>query len=315
MRAMRVHTLGKPMTLDDVPTPLPGPGEVLVRVHACGVNFGDTLMVKGEYQEKPPLPFSPGMEICGTVEGGEGFAPGTRIASYAGNGGFAEHAVIPADRCVVVPDAMTNTEAAAFLVAYGTSHVALEHKAVLRPRETLLVLGAAGGVGLTAVELGKLIGATVIACARGPKKLEIARRAGADYLIDSDLGDLRGQVKALGGADVVYDPVGGDLFTEALRATKPMGRILPLGFASGSVPQIPANIILVKNISVIGFYWGAYASLQPHVLMDSFATLFRWYESGRLSPHVSHEVPLADANRALDLLRDRTATGKVVVCM
>ncbi|MEM8658456.1 MAG: alcohol dehydrogenase catalytic domain-containing protein, partial [Pseudomonadota bacterium] len=159
MRAMRVHTLGKPMSLDDVPTPTPAPGEVLVKVHACGVNFGDTLMVKGEYQEKPKLPFSPGMEICGTVVGGEGFASGTRIASYAGSGGFAEFTTIPANRCVVVPEAMSNAQAAAFLVAYGTSHVALEHKAILRPRETLLVLGAAGGVGLTAIELGKLIGA------------------------------------------------------------------------------------------------------------------------------------------------------------
>ncbi len=319
MKAMRVHELGAPMRLDETEAPSPGPGEVQVRVHACGVNFGDTLLVKGTYQEKFDLPFSPGMEICGTITmcgpGVKNLNAGQRIASYAGSGGFAEMACMPAAACVPVPDQMSDVDAAAFLVAYGTSHVGLDFKAGLKPGETLLVLGAAGGVGLTAVELGKLMGATVIACARGREKLEIASRVGADHLIDSDTGDIRAEVKALGGADVVYDPVGGDQFTAALRACKPEARILPLGFASGTVPQIPANILLVKNITVLGFYWGGYAKLRPSALTDSFTTLFDWYAQGRLRPHVSHTLPLAQANEALDLLSTRKATGKVVVMM
>jgi NADPH2:quinone reductase len=197
------------------------------------------------------------------------------------------------------------------MVAYGTSHVALAWRAGLRPGETLLVLGAAGGVGLTAVELGKLMGARVIAVARA-EKLSAARAAGADHVLDAG-ADIRAEVRALGGADVVYDPVGGAQFDAALRATRPGARLLPLGFASGDVPQIPANILLVKNLTVIGLYWGAYAAMAPQVLADSFATLFAWYEAGRLRPHVSHVLLLEDANAGLDLLRDRKATGKVVV--
>ena len=299
--------------MDEVPRPEPGPGEVLVEQRACGINFGDTLIVQGRYQEKFDLPFIPGMEIAGIVRGGDGIAPGTRIAAYSGIGGLAEYAAIAANRCVPIPDAMSDVEAAAFLVAYGTSHVALDYKAHLQPGETLLVLGAAGGVGLTAVELGKVMGARVIACARGAQKLEAARAAGADEVIDSDAGDLRDRVKALGGADVVFDPVGGELFDQALRATRPGGRILPLGFASGTVPQIPANIVLVKNILVLGLYWGGYAKLDPKVLTDSFETLFAWHAEGRLKPHVSHTLPLAEANEALELLRSRKSTGKVVV--
>jgi len=310
---MRLHELGQKLRMDEVPRPEPGPGEVLVEQRACGINFGDTLMVEGRYQEKFDLPFIPGMEVAGIVRGGEGIAPGTRVAAYSGIGGLAEYAAIAANRCVPIPDAMSDVEAAAFLVAYGTSHVALDYKAHLQPGETLLVLGAAGGVGLTAVELGKVMGARVIACARGADKLEAARAAGADELIDSDAGGLRDRVKALGGADVVFDPVGGELFNQALRATRPGGRILPLGFASGSVPQIPANIVLVKNISVLGLYWGGYAKLDPSVLTDSFATLFAWYAEGRLKPHVSHTLPLAEADAALELLRSRKSTGKVVV--
>jgi len=198
-------------------------------------------------------------------------------------------------------------------VAYGTGHVALDYKADLKPGERLLVLGASGGVGLTAVELGKLMGAEVIACARGKDKLEICREAGADHLIDSDTDDIREVVKSLGGADVVYDPIGGDQFKAALRACNPEARLLPLGFASGEVPQIPANILLVKNLTVIGFFWGGYKKFKPAVLTDSFRTLIDWYSAGTLKPHVSHVLPLEDANEALDLLRTRKATGKVVV--
>ncbi|MEM9011554.1 MAG: NADPH:quinone oxidoreductase family protein [Pseudomonadota bacterium] len=319
MRAMRVHALNEPLRLDEAETPSPGPGEVLLRVEACGVNFGDTLMVKGTYQEKPDLPFAPGMEVAATVAAqGEGVKfpkVGDRVAALSGHGGFAEHVCAPATSCVPVPDGMPAEHVAAFLVAYGTSHVGLDYRAKLQPGETLLVLGAAGGVGLTAVEIGKLMGATVIACARGAEKLAVAREVGADHLIDSDTDDIREAVKALGGADVVYDPVGGDQFMAAMRATKPEARLLPLGFASGDVPQIPANILLVKNLTVHGFYWGAYSRFKPQVLVESFRQLFAWYGEGKLKPHVSHALPLEQANEALDLLTSRKATGKVVLTM
>ena len=316
MRAMRAYALGEPLTLSDVPEPTPGPGEALLRVHACGVNFADTLMVAGKYQEKPPVPLTPGMEICGTVAalgpGADGVAVGQRVASFVGHGGFAEFLAVPAARCVPVPAAMPDEHVAGFLVAYGTSHVALAHRAHLRPGERLVVLGASGGVGLTAVELGKLMGATVIAVARGAEKLAVAREAGADHVIDAD-EDIRAGVKALGGADVLYDPVGGDQFDAAFRACNREARILPLGFASGAVPAIPANIVMVKDMTVLGLYWGGYVSRHPKLLADSLGALFAWYARGRLRPRVSHVLPLDEANAALDLLRTRAATGKVVV--
>ncbi|MEP5727812.1 MAG: NADPH:quinone oxidoreductase family protein [Sulfitobacter sp.] len=317
MRAMQVTAYDAPLSLQEVEIPVPGPGEVLVKIDTCGMNFGDTLMIKGTYQEKPPLPFTIGMELAGQVVavGDEvtRIAQGARIAAYTGFGGLAEYATLPADVCVQIPDEMNAVDAAAFLIAYGTSHVALDYKARLQPGERLLVLGASGGVGLTAVELGKLMGAEVIACARSKEKLEVCRAAGADHLIDSATDDIRQIVKDLGGADVVYDPVGGEQFKAALRACNPEARLLPLGFASGDVPQIPANIALVKNLSILGLYWGGYAKLNPKVLTDSFATLIDWYVAGKLKPHVSNVLPMADANIALDLLRTRKATGKVVV--
>jgi NADPH2:quinone reductase len=317
MRAMQVTELGQPLTLCEVPEPVAAPGQVVVRVQTCGLNFGDLLIIKGTYQERPELPFTLGMELCGTItqvgEGVTGFAPGQRIAAYCGFGGLADFAAVPAEVCVPIPDAMTDDHAAAFLIAYGTSHVALDYKAHLKPGERLLVLGASGGVGLTAVELGKVMGAEVIAVARGADKLEVARAAGADHLIDSETGDIREIVKGLGGADVVYDPIGGEQFRAAMRACNPEARLIPLGFASGEVPQIPANHLLVKNLTVIGFYWGGYTRVNPKVLTDSFAVLTRWYEEGRIVPHVSHVLPLEQANEALDLLRTRKATGKVVV--
>lgn len=317
MRAMQVTQLGQPLEMREVDRPVAAAGEVLVRIQTCGLNFGDTLIVKGTYQEKPQLPATIGMEMCGIVEAvGAGVThlkPGQRVAAYAGFGGLGEYAALPASICVPIPDAMTAVEAAAFLVAYGTSHVALDYKAHLRSGERLLVLGASGGVGLTAVELGKLMGAEVIACARGAKKLAVARDAGADHLLDSETVDLRAEVKALGGADVVYDPVGGELFDAALRACNPEARLLPLGFASGKVPQIPSNILLVKNLTVIGYYWGGYTRVNPQVLTDSFKVLFDWYEQGKLRPHVSHVLPLSQANAGLELLRSRQATGKVVI--
>jgi NADPH2:quinone reductase len=204
-------------------------------------------------------------------------------------------------------------EAAAFQIAYGTSHLALDRRAGLRPGETLLVLGAGGGVGLTAVEIGALMGARVIACARGTAKLAAARAAGAEILVDSDSTDIRAAVKAAGGADVVFDTVGGDQFRAALRATRPEGRILLIGFAGGSLPEIPANHLLVKNVAVIGVYWGGYLGFAPEALTGSLSTLLGWYGEGRLRPHVGHVLPLERAAEGLELLRTRQATGKVVI--
>ncbi|MCX7558763.1 NADPH:quinone oxidoreductase family protein [Sulfitobacter sp. F26204] len=317
MRAMQVIAYDTPLALQDIERPVPLSSEVLVQVDTCGMNFGDTLMIKGTYQEKPALPFTLGMELAGTVvavgEGVTSLAPGQRVAAYAGSGGLAEFATLSAASCVPIPDEMSSIDAAAFLIAYGTSHVALDYKARLKPAERLLVLGASGGVGLTAVELGKVMGAEVIACARGGEKLELCKAAGANHLIDSGSEDIYERVKVLGGADIVYDPIGGDQFKAAMRACNPEARLLPIGFASGEVPQIPANILLVKNMTVMGLYWGAYAKLRPSVLTDSFKTLFDWYVAGRLKPHVSNVFSLVQANDALDMLRKRTATGKVVV--
>jgi len=317
MRAFQLVSSGEPATLVEIDRPDPAPDEIRLKIEACGLNFGDLLMIKGTYQERPDLPFTLGMEPAGVVDAvGEdvtNLKPGDRVAVYHGHGGLAEYGCFPAANCNLLPDNMTTTVGAGFLVAYGTSHLALEHRARLKAGETLLVLGAAGGIGLTAVEIGKRMGATVIACARGQDKLKIAASAGADHLIDSDTEDLRGEVKSLGGADVVYDPVGGDLFKAALRACNPEARIIPLGFASGQVPQIPANILLVKNLDVIGYYWGGYLKFAPEVLHDSLDTLLEWYAAGELHPHISHTLPLEQANEALELLRSRKSTGKVVV--
>jgi len=317
MRAFQLVSSGEPATVVEIDRPDPAPDEIRLKIEACGLNFGDLLMIKGTYQERPDLPFTLGMEPAGVVDAvGEdvtNLKPGDRVAVYHGHGGLAEYGCFPAANCNLLPDNMTTTIGAGFLVAYGTSHLALEHRARLKAGETLLVLGAAGGIGLTAIEIGKRMGATVIACARGQDKLKIAASAGADHLIDSDTEDLREVVKSLGGADVVYDPVGGDLFKAALRACNPEARIIPLGFASGQVPQIPANILLVKNLDVIGYYWGGYLKFAPKVLHDSLDTLLEWYAAGELHPHISHTLPLEQANEALELLRSRKSTGKVVV--
>lgn len=316
MLAYHIAGTGAAAALTQLPEPAPGPGQLLVKIHACGLNFADLLMQKGTYQDTPDVPFTLGMEISGTVEqvgiGVEGFAPGDRVAVFCGQGGLAEKGVFDAARAIRIPDEMSFEHAAALQIAYGTSHVALDYRARMKPGETLLVTGAAGGVGLTAVEIGKLMGATVIAHARGADKLAVAQAAGADHLID-DSEDLRARVLELGGADVVYDAIGGAAWKAAFRACKPEARLLPIGFASGEVPQIPANHLLVKNLDVIGFYIGGYLKFRPEVLRNSFETLISWYLDGRLKPHVSHVLPLSEAAQGLELLRSRKSTGKVVI--
>lgn len=291
-----------------------------MRIIACGLNFADLLLSEGRYQERPELPFTLGMEVAGLVEAlGPGVgapAPGTRVAVFAGQGGLAEAGNFPAARCLILPDGMSFEEGAAFQVAYGTSHLALDRRAGLRSGETLLVTGAAGGVGLTAVEIGRQMGAKVIAVARGADRLAVARAAGADLVIDSaahSADGLKALLKAEGGVDVAYETIGGEMFTAALGAMRPEGRLLTIGFAGGAVPQIPANHLLVKNVAVIGLYWGGYLSFRPDVLTDSLAELLRWHAEGRIRPHVSHVLPLAQADQALALLKDRRSTGKVVV--
>lgn len=317
MRAYFVETPNAPPRLGARPEPVAGPGQIMVKIAACGLNFADLLMMDGTYQDTPQAPFVLGMEVAGTVAAAgpdvSGFAPGDRVAVFSGQGGLAEVGVFDAARAIHVPDAMPLEEAAAFMIAYGTSHLALAHRANLQAGERLLVLGAAGGVGLTAVELGAAMGAEVIAVARGPEKLAVAKAAGATHLIDSDTGDIKAEVKALGGADVVYDAVGGAGFDAALRATRPEGRILTIGFASGTVPKIPANILLVKNISVIGLYWGGYMTFAPEKLTGSLAALMEMYVAGRIKPHISARVALADVGAAYEMLRARKSTGKIVV--
>ncbi len=318
MQAYRVLSSGTNAQLCEAEDLPPGDGQVRVRIRACGLNFADLLMQKGTYQDTPATPFTLGMEIAGTVsEIGNNVTnlkPGDRVAIYSGQGGLAEYGVFDANRAIQLPDTMSFEHAAAIQIAYGTSHIALDHRAHLQTGETLLVTGAAGGVGLTAVEIGKLMGATVIAQARGPEKLAVAKQAGADHLIDAD-EDLRDRVRALGGADVVYDAIGGDTFKAAFRATNPEGRLLPIGFAGGEVPQIPANHLLVKNLTVIGFYIGGYLKFRPEVVRNSFGTLFRWHGEGRIKPHISHVLPLQDVDKGMELLRTRKSTGKVVITM
>ncbi|SFQ56159.1 NADPH2:quinone reductase [Roseivivax halotolerans] len=317
MKALVVEDHKTAPILKDIETPEPADGEIRVRVETCGLNFADLLMVTGQYQDTPPLPFTLGMEVAGTVDslgaGVSGFKKGDRVAVFGGHGGLAEYGVFDARRAVVLPDAMPSADAAAFLIAYGTSHLALDHRARMQPGETLLVLGAAGGVGLTAVEIGKLMGARVIASARGADKLAVAEAAGADILIDAETADLRAEVKAAGGADVVYDPVGGDQFKAAFRACNPEARLLPIGFASGDIPEIKANHLLVKNLAVLGVYWGGYLAFRPEVVTESLRTLFGWYAEGKLKPHVSHLLSLDRAEEGLELLRLRKSTGKVVI--
>lgn len=319
MRAFEVYDHAAAPRLVDRPIPEPGSGEVRLKIAACGLNFADLLMIGGSYQDTPPVPFTMGIEVAGVVDAlgpdVDGPAPGTQVAVFSGQGGLADFGVFPADRVIPLPDGMPLDVASGFLVAYGTSHLALTRRARLRPGERLLVMGAAGGVGLTAVEIGAAMGAEVVAVARGPEKLAIAKQAGAAHLIDSSAGGLLDQLKALGGVDVVYDVVGGHAFKDAFRATRPEGRILVIGFASGELPKIPANHLLVKNISAIGFYWGGYMAFAPNVIRDSLAELFQMYGEGRLRPHISARFPLEQAGDALDYLRARKSTGKVVVTM
>jgi len=321
MRAVVCRAWGEVETLkvEEVPPPAPGPGEVLIEVKATAVNYADALLVAGRYQTKPPLPFSPGLETAGVVAAcGAGvtrFSRGDRVMAVLAYGGLAELAVAPEAETFAVPEGMSFDEAGAFPIAYISSHVAIRWQGRLEPGETMLVLGAAGGVGLTAVEIGKAMGARVIAAASTAEKLAVARERGADELINYATEQLTERVMALTGdkgADVCFDPVGGDLFDAALSSLGWGGRILLVGFVGG-VPQIPANRLLVKHRAALGsslryFRWHA-----PDKLRRSVEELLRWYGEGKLRPLVSHRLPLERSVDAIRLLTDRKAHGKVVV--
>src|SRR5712664_2635060 len=321
MRAVLCHAWGpvEGLQLGEAPLPIPADGEVVIAVRAAGINYADAIMIAGHYQTKPPLPFSPGLEAAGIVavcgDGVTRFRPGDRVMAILAHGGLAELAAAPEAETFAIPDRMSFEEAGAFPIAYISSHVALRWQARLEPGETLLVLGAAGGVGLTAVEIGKAMGARVIAAASTAEKLAVARERGADDVVNYVEEKLTDRVMALTngkGADVCFDPVGGDLFDSALSSLGWGGRILLIGFVAG-VPQIPANRLLVKHRAALGsslryFRWHA-----PDKLLRSVEELVRWYGEGKLRPLVTHRLPLEQSVEAIRLLTDRKAHGKVVV--
>ena len=317
-RIIRIEEPGASPRLQSAACREPGAGDVVVRLHAAALNFADLLMIEAKYQETPPFPFVAGLEGAGVVEAcgpGARLAPGTRVAVYS-QGTLADRGVFPETACLPIPDAMPMVDAAGFQIAYGTSHLALTRDGRVRPGDTVAVLGAGGGVGLTAVEIGAVLGARVIAVARGADKLAAARDAGAAELIDSDAtSDLRAALRALGGVDVVYDAVGDAPGLAAFGALKPGGRHLLIGFAGGRPPALPLNHALVKNISIHGFNWGAYRTLDPAALRDSLAALFDLYAQGRLRPVAGTVLPLDRAVEGYDLLRRRQAVGKVILTM
>lgn len=319
MRAWIVESPGAAPAPGMRPVPAPGAGEVRLRVTAAALNHADILMIDGRYQDMPPYPLVPGLEMAGVVDavgpGVTGHAPGDRVAAVAGHGGLAEMAVVPAARLLRLPNTMDDATAAAFQIAYGTAHLALGRRARLRAGETLCVLGAAGGVGLTAVEVGKAIGARVVAVARGQDRLAVAERAGADALIDGARGpdDIAGALRAAGPFDVVFDPVGGSSGEAAQRALRPEGRHLLIGFASGALPRLRPNHLMVKNLDVLGVYWGAYFGFDPGALVESLGELVAWHGAGRIRPHIGHRYPFDRADAALRRLRNRAATGKIVI--
>ncbi|WP_122412909.1 NADPH:quinone oxidoreductase family protein [Pseudomonas viridiflava] len=324
MKALLCKAFGPASTLvlEDIPAPDIKKNEILLDVHAAGVNFPDTLIIEGKYQFKPPFPFSPGGEAAGVIstvgEKVTHLKPGDRVMSLTGWGSFAEQVAVPNYNVLPIPESMDFTIAAAFSMTYGTSMHALKQRANLQPGETLLVLGASGGVGLAAVEIGKALGARVIAAASSAEKLEVAKNAGADELINYTDTSLKDEIKRLtngNGADVIYDPVGGDLFDQAIRAIAWNGRLLVVGFASGRIPELPVNLALLKGASVVGVFWGSFAQRQPQDNAANFKQLFAWFEEGKLKPLVSQVYPLERAGEAIDALGQRRAVGKVVVSL
>jgi NADPH2:quinone reductase len=322
MKAVLVKEYDRPeqYLIEDVPPRHAARGEVVIAVRACGVNFLDGLMMQGRYQTKPPLPMTPGAEVSGVIkevgEGVAGLEVGMRVLAVTGYGGYAEEIAVSAAKVFPLPESMDFTTGAAFPIVYATSHHALKDRAQLKSGETLLVLGAAGGVGLTAIEIGRILGARVIACASSEDKLALCREYGADVLVNYAQCDLRERIKELTGGkgvDVVYDPVGGAYAQPAVRSLGFEGRYLVIGFASGEIPKIPLNLVLLKITSIVGVFWGAYAQAKPAENAANMAQLFGWYGAGRLRPHISATFPLARYREALEVVMNRQAKGKVVL--
>lgn len=322
MKAVLCKSYGPPsqLVLEETASPQPGKGEVLISVKACGVNFPDTLIIEGKYQFKPEFPFSPGGEVAGVVKAlGEGVKHlqiGQSVFSLTGWGGFAEEALAKANATFPIPPGMDFPTAAAFSMTYGTSYHALVNRAQIQAGETLLVLGAAGGVGLTAVEIGHLLGAKVIAAASTAEKLALCRKYGASEVINYREEDLKSRVKELTqgkGVDVVYDPVGGDFSEAALRATAWKGRYLVIGFAAGDIPRIPLNLPLLKGCAIVGVFWGAFAERNPQANMANFMQMLQWFQAGKLKPHLHGKYSLDRAAEALHEMLDRKVMGKLVL--
>ncbi len=324
MNAILCRSYGLPdtLTLESIPSPTPGPGQVLIQVKACSLNFPDTLTIRNMYQFKPPLPFSPGSEASGVIQAvGEGVThlkPGDRVFTFGSHGGLAEEMVTDARVTVPIPDAMDFVTGASTMYAYGTSYHALKDRALLKPGETLLVLGAAGGVGLAAVELGKLLGATVIAAASTDEKLAVCREKGADHLINYSTDDLRDRVKAITdgkGVDVVYDPIGDKWAEPAIRSLAWKGRYLIVGFAGGEIPRIPLNLALLKGSALVGVFWGMFTQKEPALSLKNMQDIATWVMQGKIAPHIHRLYSLAEAPLALTQMMQRQVVGKAVVVM
>lgn len=322
MKAMLCEKFGPPedLVLKEVADIIPLAGQVRIATEACGVNFPDTLIIENKYQFKPDLPFAPGGEVTGIVDAvGDGVSQdllGQPVMCMTLSGGFAEQTLCKAEDLIARPSSMPSTVAAGFTMTYGTSMHALKQRAQLQAGETLLVLGAGGGVGLAAVEIGKQMNATVIAAASSAEKLNAAKNAGADHLIDYSQQDLRSALKEIvgkKGVDVVYDPVGGDMFEAALRSTAWGGRVLVVGFASGDIPKVPVNLALLKGCSIVGVFWGAFRLNYTKEDNENFEQLFAWYEDGKLKPYASKIYALEAAAQALNDLKNRKAVGKIVL--
>ena len=322
MKALLCKTHGLPDTLvyEDAPDPVPGPGEVVIDMKAAGVNFPDVLIIQNKYQFKPELPFAPGAELAGVVSAvGEGVTNtkvGDRVIASTGWGAFAEKVKAQAKKVIPIPDGVGFDVAAAFILTYGTSYHALVDRGTLKAGETLLVLGAAGGVGLAAIEIGKALGARVIAAASTPEKLAVCREHGADELINYTSEDLRERLKALTGGkgpDVVYDPVGGGFAEPAFRSIAWRGRYLVIGFANGEIPRLPLNLALLKGASIVGVFWGDFVAREPKVFADDVATMFGWIAQGKLRPHISGRYPLGQGARAIEDMMNRKVVGKVII--
>jgi NADPH2:quinone reductase len=322
VRAVLCKAFGPPesLVLEEVDDPVAGDGQIVVDVHACAVNFPDVLMIQNMYQFKPPLPFSPGAEVAGIVSamgpGVTGISVGDRVIASPGWGGLAEKAVVSADSVIPLTDDIDLVHASSFLYAYGTSQYALKDRGHLKPGETLVVLGAAGGVGLAAVELGAVMGATVIAAASTDDKLDLCREYGASMTINYATEDLKTRIRELTGgvgADVVYDAVGGSYSEPALRAMAWEGRFLVIGFAAGEIPKVPLNLALLKSCDIVGVFWGAFVGRERERHRANIAELMDWWRAGKLRPHVSSTYPLERAGEAIRELADRRAKGKVVV--